>query len=434
MQRLLVPLAILLAGATLSVRAASNATYSADYVGSSLEVNRTGDAVQALSELDLDRFFATQPPIGPVSVIARAPFAAVARIGHDLEPLPARYHGSPPIVVPKAIFDSQLRLYKFGIFPCLMALVLLAAFAARALERRGRPVVVQLLVAGLIFALPLWEGAIELGHPDEFLTTGLALGAVVAAVQQRVGWAAVLIGLALASKQSAILALPAILLAIPPAQVKRLLVVSVSLYLLLTIPMVLGNPQRFWDAMTAPSIGSHGAVGADTIWFRIARPHDKHIFDGVKEVIIPQRRLPHAVESAVHPFTVVLAVGLALLYWRRRRPADVAGIFNLLALIFLLRCMLDPVTNDYYHAPLIVALALYEGFSRRQLPILTLIVTAAFIPRFGITLDEIQRANALYLAWSIPLAIWLTVDLFRRPALPGSAAAPEAVGSWSHST
>src|SRR3954470_15762377 len=107
MKRLLIPLVIVVVGALLCLRASVNATYSSDYVGSSLGVNRTGDAVQALAELDFKRFFATQPAIGPVSVVVRAPFAAVAGIGHDLARLPARYRGAPTIVIPTRVFQSQ---------------------------------------------------------------------------------------------------------------------------------------------------------------------------------------------------------------------------------------------------------------------------------------------------------------------------------------
>jgi hypothetical protein len=105
---------------------------------------------------------------------------------------------------------------------------------------------------------------------------------------------------------------------------------------------------------------------------------------------------------------------LSLLFWRRRKERDAAAIFQLVALIFLLRCMLDPVTNDYYHAPFLASLALYEGFAKRSLPVLTLLVTAAFLPRFGLDVAAFDRANAFYLAWSIPLATWLALSLFRQ--------------------
>jgi hypothetical protein len=420
MMRTSTALVVVIVGAALALNAAVTAPYALDYPGSSLEVNRTGDAVQALANLDFGKFFATQPAIGPVSVVVRAPFAALAGIGHDLVEIPASYHGDPPVAVPPRVFDSQLRLYRFGVFPCALALVLLAAFAAATAARHGRPWWLQLLAAALVLGLPLWDGAIHLGHPEEFLTTALTLGAVLAAVSGRAGWAAVLLGVALATKQWAVLALPAVVLAVDAPVVKRVVATTVAVYVAIMIPMAIGDPGRFADTLTAPGTTAHGLVGTDSNWFQIAAHDDRRIFDGVEHITIAHRRLPHVVESASHPFIALLAAGLAILLWRRRQQRDAASIFQLLALIFLVRCLLDPVTNDYYHLPFLAALALSEVLSERRLPILTLLATAAFLPDFGIDVTAFGWANAFYLAWSIPLTAWLAMSLYRKrvPAQP----------------
>ena len=415
MRRYAVPSVILIAGVGLAFVTSARAPYGLDYAGSSLSVNRTGDAIQALSQGDLEKYFATQPAIGPVSVLIRAPFAAAAGINRDLAAVPARYDGNPPFALPPDVRESQLRLYRFGVFPCAAALAVLAAVAALVLAHLGRPRWLQALVAVLILGLPLWHGAISEGHPGEFLTTALALGSVLAAVMRRPMLAAVLLGLALGAKQWAVLALPAVMLAVQPGLAKQVLAVAVAIYVALLLPMALGNIDRFAATLTAPATFARGQVDTHSIWFQVAARDDRSVFDGVEKVTIPRRRLPSALERASHPFIVVLAIGLSVLFWRRSPPPrEPAAIFGLLALLFLLRCLLDPVTNDYYHLPFLASLALFEGFRARRPPVLTLIATAAFLPEFGVDVTAATSANVFYLAWTIPLAALLAVSLFRR--------------------
>ncbi|HEX4732812.1 MAG TPA: glycosyltransferase 87 family protein [Thermoleophilaceae bacterium] len=400
---------------------ATGATLGLNYSGSGLDADRTGDAVQALAELDFDRFFATQPPIGPGSVIARAPFAALARLGGPLREVPPSLRSAPGWQLPGPVFDSQLRLYRWGVFACLAALAFLAAAAAWLTALRGGNVFTQVAVGVLAAGIPLWTNAIRFGHPDEFFTTAVTLLAVVAAARRRPTLAAVLIGFALASKQWAVLALPAVLYLARPAPMLRTFAIVAGTYLLLIVPMAIGDPGRFWDALQHPA-GAHGLVDARSLWFRLSQVHDVRAFDGVQTVVLPRRTLPHALESAIHPLIVILALGLSVAYLRRP-GVDLAGVFRLLALIFLLRCVLDPVTNLYYHAPFIAALALHDSQSERKVPVLSALATCALLPRFGNGLGGFEWTNAFYLAWTLPLAAWLAWGLFSggrsyaRPAL-----------------
>ena len=81
---------------------------------------------------------------------------------------------------------------------------------------------------------------------------------------------------------------------------------------------------------------------------------------------------------------------------RRRTPDDVLA---LLALLFLLRCLLDPVDNAYYHVPFLLALVAWEGLTRRGPPVVSLLSSAAIyytIYKAGWT-DDVAARNALYL-------------------------------------
>jgi hypothetical protein len=231
-------------------------------------------------------------------------------------------------------------------------------------------------------------------------------------VNRRPTLAAVLLGYALASKQWAFLAVPAVLWAARPVPIRKTLVVVAAVYLALTLTMLAGDPGRFADTLRHPA-GAHGLVDIQTIWFPLAPHTDVPVFDGVEHYLVPHRRLPHALESAIHPLIALLALALSLFYLWRRPAVEPARIFLLLALVFLLRCLLDPVTNAYYHAPFLAALALYEGYARRRIPVLTVIATAALIPTFPYDLHGFQEGNALYLAWSLPMTAGLVIALFR---------------------
>ena len=84
------------------------------------------------------------------------------------------------------------------------------------------------------------------------------------------------------------------------------------------------------------------------------------------------------------PLTRPLIVGgsalVALAWWLRSGPDrnrdDVLGV---LALVFLLRCMLDPWDLIYYHLPLIVSLAAWEARRGRSLPVLAVVASAGVL-------------------------------------------------------
>ena len=75
---------------------------------------------------------------------------------------------------------------------------------------------------GLCVANPVTLRALEIGHPEELLCAAFAIGAVLAASDRRTVLAAVLLGLAIASKAWAVLAIGPVLLALPGRRVLAL--------------------------------------------------------------------------------------------------------------------------------------------------------------------------------------------------------------------
>ena len=68
---------------------------------------------------------------------------------------------------------------------------------------------------GLCVANPLTLRALEIGHPEELLGAVLCVAAVLLAARDRPLWAGLLLGLAIANKQWALLAVGPVLLALP---------------------------------------------------------------------------------------------------------------------------------------------------------------------------------------------------------------------------
>src|SRR5207247_29929 len=124
---------------------------------------------------------------------------------------------------------------------------------------------------------------------------------------------------------------------------------------------------------------------------------------------------------------VLLAIpltGAALLARRRFGGPDV---FALLGLLFLIRCLLDPIDNAYYHVPFVVSLAFWEGLSRRRPPLYALLASIAVyfaIYKAHVT-DSIDMRNAIYLLATLPFGVLLGANIFRGRRTSASRARQE---------
>ena len=97
---------------------------------------------------------------------------------------------------------------------------------------------------------------------------------------------------------------------------------------------------------------------------------------------------------------------------------------QLLALLFLMRCMLDPMSLDYYHVPFLVALGAVAAFGTARDARLALFATAGLAIAFAVptySMYELSRdayaKNAVYLVAALPLPWALARDLYGRREL-----------------
>lgn len=367
---------------------AATAPYGVDYPSDA------GPAIRALLRLDLGEFFALQPLMGSFSLLLRAPFAALAGAG---APDPA--------------------LYRLGVFPCVAAAGLVAVWAAR-----DRALTLRAVLAYAAAASPVALAALQWGHPEELLGAALCVAAVVAALRERTVAALVLLGLAVATKQWALIAAPVVLAVLPPGTRTRAALGAAGAATLLTVPLLIGDPGRFADMLRAAANLGTPRLLEMNVWWPLGETELRTVPVGPGETAtVALYTLHPTLAKLTHPLIVALAVPLTVLWWRRRERVPAESALALLALLFLLRCVLDPVNNEYYHAPFLAALAAWEAVARRGLPVLTILATASLwiVFRRVATPDGDLLNWAAYMAATLPLAA----------ALAGFAYAPRTMSS-----
>ena len=351
-----------------------------------------GPPLTALAKGDLDMFFAEQAPMGSFSMLVRAPFVAAA----------------------DAAGADALTLYRLGSFACLLALMLLALHLAFTMVRRGREWKLAAIVPLGLLASPVSYAALEYGHPEELLGAALVVGAIIAAARDRSLAAGLLLGCAVATKQWALMAGLPVLLAAPRGRV-RIVGMAAAVVTVLTVPMMLGDWDRFWLAQESVGIATtfKNTVTASNVWFPFAEgvTAPTRTEDGVK--MLTQYSLDKSLAKLTHPLVALLALVATAAYWRRRRGAAAEDVLQLVALIFLLRCVLDPLTYSYHHAPFLTALVAYEAL-RRRVPVMSGVAIGALllITHVIAPLGSAGLVNVSYLAWSLPMVAALVLGVF----------------------
>jgi hypothetical protein len=386
--------ALVTTAATLTVALATH--QSGDYqsaIGFAVTDN-PAPATNALADGRLHDFFALHPYMGSFSLLLRAPFVAASRwLGAD-----------------------DVTVYKVGSVVCLVSVALLAMWVSRLMARRGQPLGIRLLVVVALVLNPLSLNAIWLGHPEEPMAAALCIGAVLAARDRRVAAAGVLLGLALATKQWAIVAALPVVLAAPERR-WRLALIAGSVTIALALPLAVADPPRF--ITIAHEASQTLRSPATSLWAPLAASRQEISFTSGLVSIVTSYSLPPSMAFLPRPLIVVATVLLALLYRRRPGP-DPEGLLGLLALCFLVRGMLDPISPAYYYVPFLMALAAWDGLRRRGLPLLTVGSAGAlwflfFVARGADNWLSRERAlvTVLYLLWALPVTAVIARRIYR---------------------
>jgi glycosyl transferase family 87 len=375
-----------------SVALAFTAPLGPDYVGGPCDgvCDFAGPPITALLHGHLSQFVDTQGMMGPFSLLLRAPLAALA----------------------SALHGGILWEYRVGALPCLLALALLAGWLWQMMARRGQSVVARLFVVGLCLASPMTFKALSWGHPEELLAAAMCVGAVILATRGRSLSAGLLLGLAVATKQWALLAVLPVLLAATEDRIRMLVVAGLAAAVFVG-PVLIADPGHFFTTQAAISEPqADRGITPTNVWWPYAHVIHADVAGGGSVDL--SYGLSPALNKLAHPLVLVIAIVLPLLYWWRRpdrRPEDALA---LLALIFLLRCMLDPLTYSYHHAPFLIALVAYEAIVRRGIPVLAIVAGAALWLTGSVIAPtgDPDLLNRFYILWTLPFAVYLVLTLF----------------------
>jgi hypothetical protein len=369
-------------------------------------------AYDALRGGHLWRFFQLAPGYGG-SLELRAPFAM----------LPALWHG------------GELAVYQAGALPCLIAAALLGVWLCGRMRAAGAGRLARGSVLMLCAANPITVWACEIGHPEDLLGAVLCITAVLAAQRRRVAWAGVLLGLAIVNKEWALLAVGPVLLALDFGR-RRALLIAGGIAAACYAPLVAAALTRNSGLLSVGDTGSEFQPW-QLWWFLGSHGHIVRSAAGV--IKAGYRTPPGWIANVTHPLIVALGVPLSgLVWWRARRATRIAGALvrvdalGLLALLLLMRCMLDPWDDVYYPLPFLIALLSWEALRWRRPPVYALAATFAAWGLF-VELPLYVSADLQALAFalvSVPAAVLLGRAVFaaRRPAGAAAAAADEVAG------
>jgi len=364
--------------------------------------NEARPAVEALLAGHLSSFLALAPAYGG-SLLERAPFAF----------LPALWGG------------GSLSVYRLLSLPCLLASAALAVWLLAGMRAQGRSRLARAVALAVCVANPVTLRALEIGHPEELLGACLCVVAVLAAARGHGLAAAVLLGLAIANKEWAVLAAGPVALSLPRGRRLTCLLLAGGVAAAILAPFVLSGSSGFASSTRAVASSSSAIFQPWQVWWFLGH-HGPLVHGLFGEPKLGYRTPPAWVGQLSHPIVILAGAALTAALALRRRGAALSEQDALLALALLMlaRCLLDSWDAVYYALPFLIALLAWEvGRPARQPPILALGASALTWASFT-WLPEHASADltcALFLAWTLPLAGLLALRLYA-PARAGTEA------------
>lgn len=402
-------------------------------------------AFTALVHGHIEMFLRSAPVYGG-SFVERAPFALI----------PSLWDG------------GELAVYRLVALPCLLAAAVLAVWLAADMRALRRSTLARAIAVGVCLANPLTLRALELGHPEDLLGGVLCVTAVLFALRGRPLWAGLLLGAAIANKEWAVLAVGPVLLALPSRRALCLVMTTAAAGAILT-PLVFVHAGSFLASARGTAAPTSTIFQPWQAWWFFGH-HGPIVRGLLGNVKVGYRTAPGWVGRVSHPLIVALALPLTGLFWWRRRHDDddtvselggprsrervgiSAGVLaneadrvprratdtlGLLALLLLLRCVLDTWDTSYYMLPCVLALLAWEvheepiGLRVRdadgdsfgplapvspsaRLPLLALGATALAWTSFQWLPTHVSAdaQSALFLAWTLPLVAALSLRLY----------------------
>jgi Glycosyltransferase family 87 len=356
-------------------------------------------SLNALRDGDVDGFLTLAPVYGG-SLIMRAPFA----------------------LLPNLWGGGDLALFRSMAVPCLLAAAVFAVFLWQRGRSLGQSALTCWIALLLVAANPITLRGLEMGHPEELFGGVLCVAAALAAGARRPLLAGVLLGLALANKPWAVIAVVP-LLAILPDRRPRMLAAAGGTCLLFMAPLLLGGSAV--EATKAVAQGGGAIFQPWQIWWFLGQ-HGETV-TGIYGSYPDHRNLPAWLAGHERQLVVAIVLATSLMLLPRVRKRGWPDGLLLLAFAFQLRCLVDTWNVSYYAVPMVIALVTWELHAFMRPPVLSLAVTLCawftlvWLPPYA--LPDVQALA--YLAWAVPLTGLLAARLIwgerlrLEPALDG---------------
>jgi hypothetical protein len=331
-----------------------------------------------------------------------APSYVALMHGHVLgfAPLAPQYGGSlvlrAPFAMLPALWGGSLHaVYFASALPCMLAAVAFSVWLAAQPRRHGAQWPPRIVAICCVVGNPIVLIVLFTGHPEEVLGAVLCVAAVMLAVTGRAEWAGLLVGLAVANKPWALVAVPVVVAALPARRGRALLLAAASAGAVL-LPLAAARAHGFSAAANGADVG---AVFYPTqlLWWL-----------GRGSWIVREAR----------PGIVLASLLLTLLWWGARRRAPGPAVSRapdallLLALVLLLRAALDPQDNLYYHIPFLFALLAFEVRSGRTPLLMGAYTIALLVVVHGAVPISPDLRAALYTALVLPMIAWLAARIY----------------------
>lgn len=362
-------------------------------------------SVQALTGGHVHRFLALAPVFGG-SLVERAPL----------------------ILLPGLWGGGQLAVYRALAVPGLLACAVLGVWLVARMRRAGAGLLERGVALALCVCNPISLIALQYGHSEELLGGALCVIAVIVAARPPVGQrgalaAGLLLGLAVADKQWALVAAPAVLLALPAGLRRWGALAAAAAVSLVLAPLLLGGSGGFVTASVSVASAPSALFEPWQVWWFLGHHGLVRAADGLLRH--GYRIGPAWVERYSRDIVVAVAfvVGAAMWLGLSRRPAgepgrplrrgarlDERGALCALALLLLLRCLLDTWDALYYPLPSLLALTAFECAMRPRRPPVLALAASGLVWVFVEVLHtriSADAQSALFLAWTVPLAAWL---------------------------
>jgi hypothetical protein len=336
-----------------------------------------------------------------------APAYAALIAGHlrlFLELAPS-YGGSLEMRAPFALLPGlwgggAVAVYQAVSIPCLLAAALLAVWLVARMREIGQGRLARATALGLCVVNPVTLYALQDGHAEEVLGAVLCVAAVLTAQRGHASWSGILLGLAIANKQWALLAIGPVLVALP-AHRWRSVTFAGAVALCFYVPLWL-------PAYTTKVSGSGGGALAGSTSGSIFQPWQLWWFLGSHGQTV--RDAFGVVKSIDHPLIVALGAPITLLAMLRRRT----DAMLLLALLLAIRFALDTWDTVYYPLPFIFALLCWESLACRRPPLLSLLASVVVWLVYIVAPEHLSAdaQAALFLLVAVPTLVALALAVF----------------------